>query len=100
METKFTKGEWSVDGHNLTSVIVSEQYNGNHNVYQHVCSCDYGYSDPLKWIELNKANAKLISAAPDLLEALQELVSANDGNGKSVYACVLKAKAAIKKATE
>jgi hypothetical protein len=42
------------------------------------------------------ANAKLVAAAPELLEALLEIISITDRNHVTWY----KAKAAIKKATE
>ena len=46
------------------------------------------------------ANARLIAAAPDLLEALEEIVSAADGDGWSqIDADLRKARAAIAKAT-
>lgn len=47
-----------------------------------------------------EANARLIAAAPELLEALQEIVAAADGSGWSqLDAKLAKARAAIKKAT-
>ena len=46
------------------------------------------------------ANARLIASAPDLLEALEEIVSAADGDGWSqIDADLRKARAAIAKAT-
>lgn len=51
-------------------------------------------------IEEAKANARLIAAAPELLEALEEIVSAADGDGWSqLDADLRKARAAIAKAT-
>lgn len=49
--------------------------------------------------ECAKANARLIAAAPELLEALEEIVSAADGDGWSqLDADLRKARAAIAKA--
>ena len=48
----------------------------------------------------NEANARLIASAPELLEALEEIVSAADGDGWShLDADLRKARAAIAKAT-
>lgn len=72
METKHTKGEWSVDGLNTTSVIT------NINGYTKVCDCHLAGitgNDALQFLEENKANAKLIASAPDLLEALISLMN-------------------------
>jgi len=68
---KATTGPWSVDGFDLTSVIKNE---GNESFpqWKHIARCDYGYSHPESHLEQNKANAKLIAAAPDMLHALQE----------------------------
>jgi hypothetical protein len=71
---KHTPGSWHVDGHNLTAVI--SKINEHH--YKHICTCDYGYSHPEEHFELNKANAKLIAAAPELLEACQLMLKAID----------------------
>ena len=47
-----------------------------------------------------RANARLIAAAPETLEALQEIVAAADGEGWSqLDATLAKARAAIAKAT-
>lgn len=41
---------WQVDGFNTTSVI-EEMPNGG---WKHVCTCNYGYAEPEKYLELNK----------------------------------------------
>lgn len=64
-EFKGTKGEWNVDGYDTVSVIAKVNEVG----WMHVCKCDYGYASPLEHLELNKANAHLIAAAPELLQA-------------------------------
>lgn len=68
---KTTPGPWFVDGHNITAVIANE---GDlaYPKWKHVCRCDYGYADPEKYFELNKANAKLIAQAPRMLELLND----------------------------
>lgn len=66
---------------------------------------DFGPVANATWLGENKldqlkANARLIAAAPDLLEALGEIVSAADGDGWSqLDADLRKARAAIAKAT-
>lgn len=86
MNTKHTPAPWSyknncVIGDNATEVVAQV----------------FGFDTKEK-----KANAKLIAAAPDLLEALQLMVSrfenSHIGYIKSDYAKA-KAKSAIKKAT-
>jgi len=53
--------------------------------------------DPVR----DKANARLIAAAPELLAALQEIVAAADGEGwDQIDADFSKARAAIAKATQ
>ena len=66
---------------------------------------DFGPVANATWLGENKldqlkANARLIAAAPDLLEALGEIVSAADGDRWSqLDADLRKARAAIAKAT-
>lgn len=78
-----------------------------------VCRDDdqsYGMILPVAWVEFDEnpghhqANANLISAAPELLEALKDFMSASSGNTQSCghdFECICrfdKAKAAIAKA--
>lgn len=60
METKHTKGEWSAKQLELSSnwIINSEKSN--------ICTLNSQHP-----IEILEANAKLIAAAPELLEALK-----------------------------
>lgn len=101
MKTKFTKGEWYIEDFysiNETRIIS----NG-----KRICEAKhYGkkihprFKEPSK-IE-GKANAKLISAAPDLFEALQKIMKTQqsmdwcESNSEFIYM----AQKAIKKATE
>lgn len=93
METKFTKGEWKV-GEGIASVECGNDF---------IATCHHITE---QWIteEQAIANAKLIAAAPDLLEALQEYVWMQEGNISKVTTMpserLIKAKQAIKKATE
>ena len=62
---------------------------------------DSGMGSVGTWIDCNtEANARLIAAAPELLEALAEVVRAADGEGwKQLDPNLAKARAAIAKAT-
>lgn len=104
METKFTKGEWFVSEETHTipiSTIISCRIDDGINP-----SFDLDICHVLPKIGRKKANAKLIAAAPDLLEALDDLINSISGMDKICghdFTCscpVDRAKAAIKKATE
>jgi hypothetical protein len=70
--SKHTKGPWEVD--KIASMHVQSGRRG-------VCSTG-GYSNnqecPIKIEEENQANAHLIAAAPDMLEALEEVLNIKD----------------------
>lgn len=90
-----TPGPWFITGR--MTKYVEARIPGR--MIQEVASCgptaaDNGYGDQ------QMANARLIAAAPDLLEALEEIVSAADGDGWcQLDANLRKARAAIAKAT-
>lgn len=89
METKFTKGEWSINEWTQPDDRISIGAVGT-PLIAIVPSRDVSYNE-------QKANAKLIAAAPDLLEALMSIE--NDDN--SIPATIWEMRnAAIKKATE
>jgi hypothetical protein len=87
-----TQGPWDYESFALSEEIVS-----NDKVIATV------YSRHCTFPEEMRANARLIAAAPDLLEALQELYhlidSAHDGERVFTTEMQKKAKAAIAKAT-
>ena len=58
----YTKGEWKVEA----------EYNVYNLQGDYVCSCGVNGRDP----EIGKANARLISAAPELLEACYKALEA------------------------
>lgn len=77
MEFKGTKGEWEVyDNGNFPEIKLKGQYVGQ------ICMMPYSNAEFEKAVnskEENEANAKLIAAAPDLLQALQKIaVNSND----------------------
>ena len=89
-EFKGTKGEWEVEGDMIRSDV---EIAGN------VICVEPEYYIPKSRVNW-KANAKLIAAAPNLLQALQELyylVSELPEEG-SIIEALAKAKAAIEKA--
>ena len=73
MEFKGTKGEWKITGTGENRIMI----NGSSiDVWWNLSSCDVSEDE-------GKANAKLIAAAPDLLEALQGLLL-NGHNDKQI----------------
>lgn len=89
-EFKGTKGEWEVEGDMIRSDV---EIAGNVVCVEPEC---YIPESRVNW----KANAKLIAAAPNLLQALQELyylVSELPEEG-SIIEALAKAKDAIEKA--
>jgi len=67
--TTHTPGPWVLDGHNMSSIIRCTVLRG-HPDAKHTCG-DYETIADCKgdnW----KANARLISAAPDMLDALEQ----------------------------
>lgn len=94
MKTKHTPGPWHVDGFNLTAVI----HQIGHTRWETLCDCSTKGKD----IEERKANAKLIAAAPDLLEAAIHAVKALEklNSGDDGYQAMIELEQAIKRATE
>lgn len=93
-EFKGTRGKWTankhnnvVSKHNLPIAIVYDGYTP-HGSYKSECQID------------RKANAKLIAAAPDMLEALKEMVSFAEFHGYTNSTEINNARLIIKKATE
>ncbi|MEL7586648.1 MAG: hypothetical protein AAGU19_08025 [Prolixibacteraceae bacterium] len=74
MENSFTPGEWFVDGFDTTSVITKD----TQVTYKHITRCNYGYADPLRHLEENKANARLISSAPNMFNVCKEIIRLKD----------------------
>ena len=64
----YTKGPWKVSSGNAVKA-------GNKNICSHVNAAARDVVNMVQEIEISKANARLISAAPDLLEALHKFAS-------------------------
>jgi hypothetical protein len=90
--SKHTDGPWLIDVANYhAGHIATVDHNG------HVMEI---WSETWPKSEDGPGNAKLIAAAPELLEALQDLWRASDGNSNAEIDARIKARLAIAKATE
>jgi len=99
---KYTKGEWKLSS-NADNKFIRETENIDELVYlycvdlpDHKCAIYSVNYDK----EIARANAKLIAAAPELLDALIELAECDYTSGTHLSCAIIKAKQAIKKATE
>ena len=91
MEKKHTPGPWKTQMHISLDRMEIRDANG-----RRIAECAMVFPMSAK---THDANARLIAAAPELLEALQEIVTAADGEGWSqLDAGFTKARAAISKA--
>lgn len=101
--SKYTKGPWNISDHysnyKLDGFIISdENYWGIAHLWASKFTTMEEYFNEIK--ELN-ANAKLIAAAPELLEALKECVKQLETDGtKPGWPCYDKAISTIRKAEE
>ena len=96
MQDKYTPGPWEAMGTWVRSPM--HQPEGLPRGVQ-IAECRDGYFLP--FTEEAKANARLIAAAPELLEALVEALAfceANTYGGDDTAALIVKARAAIAKA--
>lgn len=106
MSKKHTPAPWTGDEHGITSKSMPDVFFGDNKQYSRsyiVCQ-PWLYSDPQG--EELKANARLIAAAPDLLESVQALLTVIDEMKSDVPGqdcewndCVALARTAIAKAT-
>ena len=102
METKFTKGEWKTTIAELKDFFLCAV--GSVETKRVICHTNF---DTKMTSEECKANAKLIAAAPDMFNALEELLAqvkqftaGNIGEQDYFRDEISNAKKAIKKATE
>lgn len=79
-KTKFTPGPWVAKF--KPNVAASEiSYSGNNGKYVGMFSHSVGkHEDRKKWIEEGKANARLIAAAPEMYELLEQIAEGNETN--------------------
>ena len=93
-EAKHTPGPWLTHKEGFSSIYIESRIGGG--MLQEVASC----GPTGEGSDQQEANARLIAAAPELLEALAEIVSAADGEGwNQLDPSLSKARAAIAKAT-
>jgi hypothetical protein len=97
MSTQHTPGPWIGAGPSFgdpfpryTTSIVTEREHDDEGIVE-ICELPFHHRD-----DENEANARLIAAAPDLLEALQFVMSAH---GEQLDTAFAQAHAAIAKAT-
>jgi protein-arginine kinase activator protein McsA len=96
MMQKYTPGPWQYNDAGL----IYGQINGEQNEALFVCNvCNEPESD--KYSEQEKANARLIATAPELLDLLQELNAAFyfKGTRKALMEVMAKTKPLIRRAT-
>jgi hypothetical protein len=86
MTTKHTQGPWLISEEQGDNYVISSASNE-----LEICTV---------WEDPHKADARLIAAAPDLLEALCKLAELYDAMGAPRGPCRIIADAAIAKATE
>jgi hypothetical protein len=94
---KHTPGPWEQDADTIIKFL-GEDANGPH--IQQICEITYAH-DPEESTKEAEANALLIAAAPELLEALEAMIRyGEDGPAKreTGYEIEMRAKAAIRKA--
>jgi len=89
LTTSYTKGEWYLQKYTdaYTNIVRCNNGKGHETLYI--------AATPQSSLPEARANARLMAAAPDLLEALQEIISITDRD----HTAWVKAKAAIEKAT-
>jgi hypothetical protein len=87
MSTQHTKGPWTY-----------KKINGIHNLMMGD-KCAMSSEDYYPWVPENPADWTLMAAAPDLLEALLEFVKSFEGCYADGEPAMIKARAAIAKAT-
>lgn len=97
MSSKHTPGPWGIEQTDDTNWIGFMRPDGR-KVELIVCTTSRDNFFKPETQEQNDANARLIAAAPELLEALKDAVCALDCCGKD-YPAAEKARAAIAKAT-
>lgn len=97
MKTKFTKGKWIYNG--ATDIKVATEYLNEKgeikNGFTHIANVSHLMEDSER-----KANAKLITAAPELLHACNELIELLHFHGYDNATEIYKAKEIIERATK
>jgi hypothetical protein len=94
MEFKGTKGKWEVSTDNEVGILMTSKHPQNRDI-----ATIWKYDVTFLENQEAKANALLISKAPEMLEMLEELISSNPMHD-GWHDKILKANQLIKEATE
>ena len=89
---KFTEGEWFAKRDGWSTVYVECRIGGG--MLQEVAACGPTASGP----DEQEANARLIAAAPDLLEALESILEYAESGWDHTPICAVVARSVISKA--
>lgn len=82
-EARHTPGPWSFGGENVVNFVFDREG----CIHPPLSNAgEYQYAGPIAIVAINEdaggtANARLIAAAPDLLEACEELLAVRTGDG-------------------
>ena len=101
MEFKGTKGSWRILSKNKKEqfyLITGKDETCNNDRDLQVCQINFGFHPIKSQLDCTEANAKLIASAPDLLEALQEMLPHFRKLTSTEKEISLKARKAIEKA--
>ena len=104
METKHTPGPWKAVELDEYTVAIKTDRNHTHECI-HIADANIMSGNLAEEVPMAIANAKLIAAAPELLEALKrigEIIKDHDSKRVDEIVCLIGAEiyASIKKATE
>ena len=96
--SEHTKGPWTWNGGYLVSYIPDKFSAGGYQDFEIIADDGSAHGEYSATLDPDSANARLIAAAPELLEALENLLAVHEGEGGTKYHAGDIARAAIAKA--